>query len=98
VLHVPGLTGRERRRLRWLERRLAGAQRGSNRRGRVRLALTGLRVRETDRRKDWAEKASTDIVRRFDLIRVEDLQIPNMTRSARGKAGSPGRNVRQKSG
>jgi hypothetical protein len=58
----------------------------------------GAAVRETDRRKDWAEKASTDIVRRFDLIRVEDLQIPNMTRSARGKAGSPGRNVRQKSG
>jgi putative transposase len=28
---------------------------------------------------------------------VEDLQIPNMTRSARGTAGNPGRNVRQKS-
>ncbi len=98
LLHVPGLTGRERARLRWLERRLARSQRGSARRGRVRLALARLRARETDRRKDWAEKASTDIARRFDLIRVEDLQIPNMTRSAKGTPEDPGRSVRQKAG
>ena len=55
-------------------------------------------ARETDRRKDWAEKASTDIARRFDVIRVEDLQITNMTRSAKGTRGDPGRNVRQKAG
>jgi putative transposase len=98
LLHVPGLTGRERARLRWLERRFARAQRGSARRSRVRLALARLRARETDRRKDWAEKASTDIARRFDLIRVEDLQIPNMTRSAKGTPEDPSRGVRQKAG
>jgi putative transposase len=97
LLHAPGLSVRERKRLRRLERKLAGAKRGSNRRGRVRLAIARFKARETDRRKDWAEKASTDIARRFDLIRVEDLQIPNMTRSARGTAGNPDRNVRQKS-
>jgi transposase len=37
---------------------------------------------------------STDIARRFDLIRVEDLKITNMTRSAKGKRENPGRNVR----
>jgi len=52
----------------------------------------------TDRRKDWAEKSSTDIARRFDVIRVEDLKIGNMTRSARGTRDHPGRNVRQKAG
>jgi transposase len=57
-----------------------------------------LRAKETDRRKDWAEKASTDIARRFDLIRVEDLRIRNMTRSAKGNQGDPGRNVRAKAG
>ena len=35
LLHAPGLTGRERIRLRRLQRRLARARRGSNRRGRV---------------------------------------------------------------
>ncbi len=98
LLHVPGLTTRERKKLRRLERKLARARRGSERRKRIRLAIARLRVRETDRRKDWAEKASTDIARRFDLIRVEDLQIRNMTRSAKGTRQNPGHGVRQKAG
>jgi transposase len=97
-LRVPGLTGRERKRMRRLERRLARARRGSNRRNRVKHAIARLRARETDRRKDWAEKASTDIARRFDVIRVEDLQVGAMTRSARGTREDPGRNVRAKAG
>jgi transposase len=98
LLHVPGLTARERQRLRRLERKLARAKRTSKRRGRLKHAIARLRARETDKRKDWAEKASTDIARRFDMIRVEDLQISNMTRSARGTAENPGRNVRAKTG
>jgi putative transposase len=98
MLHVPGLTARERKRLRRLARKLTRAKRGSNRRARVRHALARLRARETDRRKDWAEKTTTAIARRFDVIRVEDLDIKGMTRSAKGTAGNPGRNVRQKSG
>jgi transposase len=97
MLTVPGLSA-GRRRLRRLQRRLARAKRGSDRRARVKLAVARLRAREADARKDWAEKASTGIARRFDLIRVEDLQIGNMTRSARGTAGDPGRNVRAKAG
>ena len=98
LLHVPGLTARERKRLRRLERRLSRARRGSGRRGRVRYAIARMRARESDRRKDWAEKASTGIARRFDVIRVEDLKIGNMTRSAKGTPESPGRNVRAKAG
>jgi putative transposase len=98
LLHAPALTGRERIRLRRLQRKLARAKRGSNRRGRVRHAIARLRARETDRRKDWAEKVSTDIARRFDVIRVEDLKIGNMTRSAKGTRENPGRNVRAKAG
>jgi transposase len=98
LLTVPGLTRRERNRLRRLQRTLARARRGSNRRSRVKLAIARLRARETDRRKDWAEKASTGIARRFDVIRVEDLQVTNMTRSARGTRADPGRNVRAKAG
>jgi putative transposase len=41
---------------------------------------------------------STGIARRFDVIRVEDLKIANMTRSAKGTAEQPGRNVRAKAG
>ena len=98
LLHVPGLPVREQKRVRRLERRLARARRGSNRRGRVRVAIARLKARERDRRKDWAEKTSTDIAARFDVIRVEDLRITNMTRTARGTPAEPGRNVRAKAG
>jgi transposase len=94
LLHVPGPTAQERKRLRRLGRTLARARRGS----RVRLAVARLKARETDRRKDWAEKTSTDLARRFDIIRVENLDVAGMTRSARGTAEAPGRNVRQKAG
>ena len=98
LLHAPGLTARERKRLLRLERKLARARPGSERRKRLRLAIARLRARETDGRKDWAEKISTSIARRFDMIRVEDLQIGNMTRSAKGTVSEPGRQVRQKAG
>ena len=98
LLHSQGLAARERTRLRRLERRVARARRGSNRRRQVTMAIARLRARETDRRRDWAEKTSTDITRRFDTIRVEDLQISNMTRSSRGTREHPGQNVRAKAG
>ena len=98
LLRVPVLGSAERKRMLRLERKLARAQHGSNRRGRVKHAIARLKTRQTDRRKDWAEKTSTDIARRFDVIRVEDLRIRDMTRSARGTAGNPGRNVRAKAG
>jgi putative transposase len=98
MLHCPGLRPPEQARLRLLQRRLARARRGSNRRGRVKIAIARLRARERDRRKDWAEKTSTHLARRFDVIRVEDLRITSMTRSARGTLAQPGRNVRQKAG
>jgi transposase len=98
LLRVPGLTGPEHKRLRRLERKLARARRGSARRRRIRLAAARLKARETDIRKDWAEKTSTDLARRFDLIRVENLNIRGMTRSANGTTARPGRNVAQKAG
>jgi putative transposase len=60
--------------------------------------IARLKAREGDRRKDWAEKLSTDLARRFDVIRVEDLKIANMTRSAHGNMTEPGRNAAQKVG
>ena len=98
MLTAPGLSAREQARLRRLQRRLARARRGSNRRGKAKIAVARLTARETDRRRDWAEKTSTGIARRFDVIRVEDLNIRNMTRSAKGTAERPGRNVRAKAG
>ncbi len=98
LLRVPGLSAGETKRLRRLQRHLARAQRGSNRRARTKLAIARLRARETDRRRDWVEKTTTDVARRFDTIRVEDLKVRAMTRSARGTRECPGTNVAQKRG
>ncbi|GAA3124806.1 transposase [Kribbella aluminosa] len=98
ILAVPGLRCSERRRLLRLQRRLARARRGSNRRRRLRVAIAKVKARETDRRTNWAEQTSTDLARRFDVIGVEDLRIAQMTRSGRGTIGEPGRNVAQKAG
>jgi putative transposase len=98
LLRCPGLRERERVRLRGLQRKLARARKGSNRRRQVRTAIAKLRAREADRRKDWVEKVSTSLARRFDMIRVENLNVRGMTRSARGSVTQPGSNVRQKAG
>jgi putative transposase len=98
LLKTPGLRPTERRRLRLLERQLARQRKGSRRRERTKLAIARLRARETDRRRDWIEKTSTDLARRFDLICVEDLDVRAMTHSGKGTIQRPGRGVRQKAG
>jgi len=98
LLGIPGLRAGEIQRLRKLQQQLARAQRGSNRRARAKLAIARLRARETDRRHDWVEKTTTDLAHRFDTIRIEDLDVRAMTRSARGTRDCPGTNVAQKRG
>ncbi len=98
LLHAPGLSPGEAKRLKVLQQRLARAKRGSNRRARTKQAIAKLKVRETDRRKDWVEKTTTDIARCFDTIRIEALDVRAMTRSARGTMEQPGVRVAQKRG
>ncbi|MFC6160339.1 RNA-guided endonuclease InsQ/TnpB family protein [Kribbella jiaozuonensis] len=83
LLHCPGIRDSEHDRLVILQRRLARARRGSKRRQRVKSAIAKMYARSVDRRRDWIEKVSTDIARRFDLIRVENLRIPQMARRPR---------------
>ncbi len=79
LLTCPGLSDREHERLNELQRRLSRCRRGSNRRRRVRAAIAKLYARAGDRRKDWVEKTSTELARRFDVIRVENLRVAQMT-------------------
>jgi putative transposase len=98
LLHAPSLTPGEQIRLRRLQQRLARAQRASNRRQRTKVAIARIKAREADRRRDWVEKTTTDLARRFDSIRVEALDVRAMTRSARGTVDQPGVRVAQKRG
>ena len=98
LLHAPGLSRGEAKRLKVLQQRLARAERRSNRRARTKQSIAKLKARERDRRKDWVEKVTTDIARRFDSIRIEALDVRAMTRSARGTVEQPGVRVAQKRG
>jgi transposase len=98
LLVAPGLGETEAERLLRLQRRRAKARRGSNRKAKLTAAIARLKAREADRRKDWVEKTSTDLARRFDVIGVEALKIAAMTRSAKGTVAEPGRRVAQKRG
>ena len=81
-----------------LQGRLDRARRGSIRRAKLKARLARAHARNADARRDWVEQRSTRIARDYDLIRIEDLDVRNMTRSAKGTVERPGRNVRQKAG
>jgi putative transposase len=98
MMTVPGLAVREAARLLRLERKLARAKRGSSRRGKVKAAIARMKAKDADRCRDWTEKTTTAIARRFDVIRVEDLKVRDMTRSAKGAKDKPGKNVAAKAG
>ena len=92
------LTKGERQRKRRLERKLARQVKGSNRRARTKLAVAKLAAKESDRRKDWVEKTTTQLVRDYDLIALEALKVKNMSKSASGTKDKPGKQVSQKRG
>ncbi|WP_229511917.1 RNA-guided endonuclease InsQ/TnpB family protein [Paraburkholderia terrae] len=49
-------------------------------------------------RRDYLHKATTAISQNHAMVCIEDLQVRNMSRSAAGDTGQPGKNVRAKSG
>ena len=98
-------TAGEAKRLLRLERKAARQHRSrprnapaSNRLNRSYNQIAMLHARAKRRRGDWAHKVTTGISRSYGLVAVERLNIPNMTRSARGTVAEPGKNVAQKAG
>ncbi len=77
---------------------LPRCERGSNNQRKLRARLARLRHRETVRNRNECHRITTEIVRNYDLIAVEDLRIANMTRSARGTVERPRQNVAAKAG
>lgn len=106
-IKAPGLAPPERSRLRSLERRkarqLTYAKKHNNGRYGTRLRRTiaqiaRLKRRETNRRKDFTHKLTTDLAQNHGYVGLEDLRVTSMTTSARGTLHQPGRNVRAKAG
>lgn len=82
--------------LRRAQRALSRKRRGSNNRRKARLRVAKLHARVRNARNDFHHQITSSLVKRFALIATEELQVKNMTASAKGTSAEPGKNVRQK--
>ncbi|MEV6867898.1 transposase [Streptosporangium subroseum] len=103
--HCDGLTAGEKEHLRRLEKKSARQRRtrtpGQPTSKRLRRTYDQIaKARATAKRRafDWQHQTTTELATTFGVIKVEDLRITNMLRSAKGTAEAPGKNVAQKSG
>ncbi len=70
------------------QKKLARAQRvmarrkpGSNRRNQARIKVAKIQAHVADARKDYIDKVTTDLIHRFDVICVEDLNVRGMVKN-----------------
>ena len=93
--------GRRRKaskRLARMQRRLSKCRKGGHRWKQRRAVLANHQHRERIRNRNECHRVTTELVRRFGLIALEDLSIRNMTASAKGTLENPGTGVAQKRG
>ena len=81
-----------------LQQRISKCRKHSNTQKKLYAQLRRHKAREVVRHRNECHQITTDIVRSYDLIVIEQLEIANMTRSARGTVEKPGKNVAAKSG
>ncbi len=84
-------------RLRRAQQRMSRCRKGSRRWTQRRAVLSNLQDRERIKNRNECHRLTTDIVRRFGLIAIEDLKIENMSASTKGTIEEPGKHVRLKS-
>jgi putative transposase len=81
-----------------IQRKTARMVRGSGNYKKQKRLLRNIHIRIADKRLDHLQKITHDISKNHALVALEDLNIQNMTRSAKGTKEEPGSNVRQKAG
>jgi putative transposase len=64
----------------------------------AKVALGRAKGRESNARKDFLHQTSAKIVGQTAIFATEKLHVSNLTRSAKGSAEKPGKNVSQKAG
>jgi putative transposase len=80
VIPNPRIAQRAEKELRRRQRALSRCKRGSNRRRKVRSQVERLHRKLADARNTWLHQQSAALVKRADLIAVEDLKVSNMVR------------------
>ena len=81
-----------------LQQRISKCRKNSNTQAKLYRQLRRYKAREAVSHRNECHRITTDIIRSYDLIAIEQLEIANMVRSAKGTVERPGRNVAAKSG
>ena len=77
----PKHSTRRRRELAHQQRHLARKTKGSKRWDKQRMKVARVHARIADTREDYLHKVTTDLVRRFDVICIEDLNVRGMVKN-----------------
>ena len=81
-----------------LQRRLKNKVKFSQNWQKLKAKIAKLHHKTAHCRKDFLHQTSSKISKNHAVVYVEDLQVSNMSKSARGTAEEHGKNVKQKSG
>ena len=96
VIHAMPDMARLEAKCRRLARRVSRRRKGSRRRERAKRQLAKARRKAANQRHNWHHQVSRRIAERAGTVVLERLDVRGMTRSAKGTAESPGRNLKQK--
>ena len=80
------------------QRRMAHKQKFSHNWKKAKARVQRIHTRIAHSRKDFLHKASCQISQNHALVFIEDLQVRNMSKSAKGNSEQHGKQVKQKSG
>jgi putative transposase len=96
--HLPRLTDKEFEHVKRLQRRIDQTVKDSQNRHKAAKAYQRYLYRLRCRKLDALHKLTTRLTKNHGVIVIEDLNIKNMTKSAKGTIEEPGTKVAQKSG
>jgi putative transposase len=80
-----------------MQRKLSRMVKRSNNWKKQKLKINRLHVRISDMRKDHLHKVSSEVSKNHAVLVLEDLDVRNMSASAKGTISNPGKNVKRKS-
>jgi len=95
---LPTATEEEKAWLKRMARAVSRKKKGSQSRAKAQRRLNRARAKIARRVLDETHKTTTPMARGHGAVVHEDIKIANMTASAAGTAGAPGKNVRAKAG
>ena len=83
VIENPKYLQKSLNKLAILQRRLSRKPKGSSNRNKARIKVARLFEKISNQRKNFLQRLSTELIRKYDIICIEDLQVKNMIKNHR---------------